>query len=98
MDKTYIFGLLFCSKMCVICMFYVDWELEGQKNFRVGIYLSRVGLQETNNFLGLKISHLKVFQNLVSSESNYLHQEAFYGRYRHDWVNYIQLRPAHPGK
>ena len=38
--KNY-FGLFFCSKICVLCMFYVDWELEGQKPFRVG-------LQETN--------------------------------------------------
>ena len=40
--------------MCFKCMFYVDWELEGQKNFGVGIFLNknlgvRVGLQETNN-------------------------------------------------
>ena len=43
--------------MCVLCMFYVDWELGGQKKVRVGIFLSknlirtREGLQETNNFL-----------------------------------------------
>ena len=29
------------QEMCVLCMFYVDWELGGQraeKNFRVGIF------------------------------------------------------------
>ena len=41
-------------------MFYVDWELGGLKNIRVGIFLNknlfnRVGLQETNNFLGLNL-------------------------------------------
>ena len=30
--------------MCVLCMFYLDWELGGRKK------LIRVGLQETNNF------------------------------------------------
>ena len=32
--------------MCVLCMFYVDWELGGGgggggKNFRVGIFLNK---------------------------------------------------------
>ena len=27
--KRYFFALLFWSKMCVLCMFYVDWELGG---------------------------------------------------------------------
>ena len=27
--------------MCVLCMFYVDWELDGDKNFRVGIFLNK---------------------------------------------------------
>ena len=31
-------GHLFLSKMCVLCMFYADWELGGRKNFRVGIF------------------------------------------------------------
>ena len=33
-------------------MFYIDWELEGQKKFRVGIFLNKnlLELQETNNF------------------------------------------------
>ena len=29
-----VFGLFYCSKMHVLCMFYVDWELVGQKNLR----------------------------------------------------------------
>ena len=40
--------------MCVSCMFYVDWEFGGRKNFRVGMFSKkpvRVGLQETNNFV-----------------------------------------------
>ena len=28
--------------MCVSCIFYVDWELEGQKQLRVGILLSKI--------------------------------------------------------
>ena len=39
--------------MCVLCMFYVDWELGGLKNLGVGIFLNkklvRAGLQETNH-------------------------------------------------
>ena len=27
--------------MCVLCMFYVDLELGGRKNFRVGIFLNK---------------------------------------------------------
>ena len=27
--------------MCVLCMFYVDWELGGDKNFGVGIFLNK---------------------------------------------------------
>ena len=36
--------LFFYSKMCVLCMFYVDWELvvKGRENFRVGIFLSYI--------------------------------------------------------
>ena len=44
--KTFFFAFLFWSKMCVLCMFYVDWELGGRKNFRVGIFLDK-------NLLGL---------------------------------------------
>ena len=33
--------------MCVLSIFYINWELEGGKNFRE---IVRVGLQETNNF------------------------------------------------
>ena len=40
--------------MCVLCMFYVDWELGGQKKLKGRDFfekkLVRVGLQETNNF------------------------------------------------
>ena len=33
--KTFIFGQFFWSfKMCVLCMFYVDWELGGQKKLQ----------------------------------------------------------------
>ena len=36
--------------MCVLCMFYVDWGLEGRKKLRVGIFLNknlvRVGSQD----------------------------------------------------
>ena len=44
--------------MCVLCMFYVDWELEGQKKTLGRDFLEqklvRVGLQDTNTFfLGL---------------------------------------------
>ena len=27
--------------MCVLCMFYVDWELGRRKKFRVGILLNK---------------------------------------------------------
>ena len=27
--------------MCVSCMIYIDWELEGQKNFRVEVFLNK---------------------------------------------------------
>ena len=40
--------------MCVLCMFYVDWELGGQKKLEGRDFFEkkfvRVGLQETNNF------------------------------------------------
>ena len=40
--------------MCVLSMFYVDWEFEGQKKLWGRDFfqqrLVRVGLQETNNF------------------------------------------------
>ena len=41
--------------MCVLCMIYIDWELEGQKKLEGREDFSekklvRVGLQETNNF------------------------------------------------
>ena len=40
--------------MCVLCMFFVVWELGGQKNLQGRDFfekkLVRVGLQETNNF------------------------------------------------
>ena len=44
--------------MCVLCMFYIDWELGGRKKLEGSIFLNkklvRVGLQEINNFcLGL---------------------------------------------
>ena len=46
--------MIFFGQKCVLCMFYIEWSLEGRKNFRVGIYfeekLVRVGLQETNFF------------------------------------------------
>ena len=29
--KNIFFALFFWSKMCVLCMFYVDWELRGLK-------------------------------------------------------------------
>ena len=29
--KFFFFALFFWSKMCVLCMFYDDWELGGQK-------------------------------------------------------------------
>ena len=29
------------SKMCVLCMFYVDLELDGWKKLRVGIFLNK---------------------------------------------------------
>ena len=32
--KTFFFALFFWSKMCVLCMIYVDWELEGQKKLK----------------------------------------------------------------
>ena len=37
----------FLVQKCVLCMFYVDWELEVQKT------LVRVELQETNIFFGI---------------------------------------------
>ena len=40
--------------MCVLCMFYIDWELGGRKKLKgrdlFGYKLVRVGLQETNIF------------------------------------------------
>ena len=39
--KTFFFALFFWSKMCVLCMFYVDWELGGRKKLRVGIFLNK---------------------------------------------------------
>ena len=36
------FGLFLLAKMCVLCMFYVDWELGGQKKtIGVRILLNR---------------------------------------------------------
>ena len=39
--------------MCDLCMFYIDWELGGQKKIKgkdlFESKLVRVGLQETNN-------------------------------------------------
>ena len=32
--KIYFFALLFWSKMSVLCMFYVDWELGGRKKLK----------------------------------------------------------------
>ena len=29
--KKKLFSLFFWSKMCVLCMFFVDWELGGRK-------------------------------------------------------------------
>ena len=29
--QNFFFGHLFLSKMCVLCMFYADWELGGRK-------------------------------------------------------------------
>ena len=29
--NTFFFALFFWSKMCVLCMFYVDWESGGRK-------------------------------------------------------------------
>ena len=43
--------------MCVLCMFYVDWELGGRKNFRVGIYLNK-------NLLGWVIGNKQLFLGL----------------------------------
>ena len=34
--KNFFCIIIFLVKMCVLCMFYVDWE--GGKNFRVGIF------------------------------------------------------------
>ena len=39
--KKNCFELFFWSKMCVLCMFYVDWELGRRKNLRVGIFLNK---------------------------------------------------------
>ena len=36
--KKSFLNYFFWSKMFVLCMFYVDWELGGQKNLRVGIF------------------------------------------------------------
>ena len=40
--------------MGVLCMFYVNWELAGQKKLKGRDYfeykLVKIGLQETNNF------------------------------------------------
>ena len=49
--ELHYFGgwLFFCSKMCVLCMFYVHWELEGQKQLEGRDFfeykLVRLGLQ-----------------------------------------------------
>ena len=32
--KWVIFALFFWAKMCVLCMFYVDWELGGLKQLK----------------------------------------------------------------
>ena len=34
-------SLFFWSKMCVLCIFYIDWELGGQKKHRVMSYLNK---------------------------------------------------------
>ena len=31
--KLSFFALFICRKMCVLCIFYVDWELGGQRKF-----------------------------------------------------------------
>ena len=36
-----ILNLPSLSKMCVLCIFHVYWELEGKENFREGIFLSK---------------------------------------------------------
>ena len=67
--------------MCVLCMFYVDWELGRRK--KIGIFfekrLVRVGLQETNNFLGLSqnLSSLS-FGQTVSRKPCFWTVENFY--------------------
>ena len=48
-------------------MFYVNWELGGRKNLRVGNFFEkkpvRVGLEETNNFLGVRRRGIRVKKN-----------------------------------
>ena len=51
--------------MCVSCIFFVGWELQGWKKLKgrdiLKLKLVRVRLQETNNlFLGLNPSTLRV--------------------------------------
>ena len=62
--------------MCVLCMFYIDWELGGRKkNYGrdfFGYKLVRVGLQETNHFFFLKPhSHdYLIIENGISGKLN----------------------------
>ena len=62
--------------MCVSCMLYIDWELEGWKNLWVGISLGkklvRVGLQEINNFFRPNHDHDQ------SHHPNKYHHRHFY--------------------
>ena len=45
--------------MCFLCMFCIDWELGGQKNFRVGIFVNKnlleLGYRKETTFLGLTL-------------------------------------------
>ena len=39
--KNYFESFFFCSKMCVLCMFCVEWELEGQRKLECRDFLSK---------------------------------------------------------
>ena len=39
--KKYCFWTISFSKMCVLCMFLVDFELGGKKKIEVGIFLNK---------------------------------------------------------
>ena len=63
-----MFGLFYFQKTVCLCMFYVDWGLEGWKRFKgrefLVLKIVRILLQETNNFFR---SYEQLAQNYLTN-------------------------------